>query len=65
MIDWKTIETAPKDGTVILLSNGKSIGHGWWDDPSPEYSGWVSHIISRWPDGGLSNPSKWALIPDA
>ena len=34
MSDWKPIETAPKDGTVIDLwhKNGFRITDVWWDD---------------------------------
>ena len=42
--NWKPIETAPKDGEIILLSQpSKSMGSGWWDE---EKQCWQSVVES-------------------
>jgi len=30
MIKWEKIETAPRDGSNILLSDGKNVAIGYW-----------------------------------
>lgn len=29
-MDWQPIETAPRDGARILVSDGKSVTEGYW-----------------------------------
>jgi len=37
---WASIETAPKDGTVFLATDGKYVSLCVWENPAP-----------NWPDG--------------
>lgn len=32
---WQPIETAPKDGTHIMLTNGITVAQGWWEHQEP------------------------------
>ena len=29
-MEWQKIETAPRDGSVLILRNGDSVVAGWW-----------------------------------
>ena len=64
---WQPIETAPKDGTEIILSREARVTSGLWfdmggDDEGAEgWSGWVSQ------DGGFSEehpPTNWMPLPE-
>ena len=60
MSEWQPIETAPKDGTAMLVWAGM---RDWLDNPVPSvawYSrlhGWVGHFAS----GDM--PSHWQPLP--
>lgn len=57
MNDWKTIDSAPKDGTHVLLYGRGYIITGHYDD-SPQignYPNW------RW--GLTFNPTHWMPLP--
>lgn len=34
---WESIETAPRDGTSVILSDGFTVGEGFWSDGSECY----------------------------
>lgn len=34
MAGWQPIETAPRDGSEVILSDGHSVGAGFWHDGS-------------------------------
>lgn len=63
-MDWQPIETAPTDGTMILLSDGKHFAAGKW-----EHKWWAAFGCSAWDrntsidshDGPvLEKPTHWA-----
>lgn len=69
MREWQPIETAPKDGSAILLAG--PFEHGciiaFWSDPSigdtePSDSGWYEFEWSGNPIHG--QPTHWSPIPN-
>jgi len=70
MSTWQPIDTAPKDGTEILLRKEASmhvvemISHGWWESHVEEQGKerWTfpAYIEHGW--GGFT-PTHWAPIP--
>lgn len=59
---WRPIETAPKDGTRILLASGSGLVFtGWWDaDPDDhDNDGWVDDAEVWW------EPHHWRPLPAA
>jgi hypothetical protein len=61
---WRPIETAPKDGTEILLWCGQPVCGNWssdTDDPERDIDGWVVDV--QWP--GMTKPTHWQPIQKA
>lgn len=72
-MDWRPIETAPKDGTEVLLYFEKGFTEkGRWVDRETREYGKVTHRIEKWSWGSgvfgslLGNepePTHWMPIP--
>jgi hypothetical protein len=66
---WQPIETAPKDGTNVLLFDGKAVGYGGWmsaEDQGAEPE--EAHLIAvGWWSVDLSDnsPTHWMPLPPA
>jgi hypothetical protein len=65
--NWKTIDTAPRDGTAILVfvecQGWDVVGWARWADYSG-VKGWMPYGFSDIPGVlGLANPSHWQPIP--
>jgi hypothetical protein len=62
-MDWQPIQSAPKDGTYILLTafviNRWRVGEGRWfdDEDHPDDPG-------LWSNFGHWEPTHWAPMPD-
>ena len=57
---WKPIETAPKDGTEIIVydRHGNFVPWVYWDDED-EKGVWMSNFI-RW----AGHPTHWMAFPN-
>ena len=77
--EWQPIETAPKDGTYILLAGGEPdpIFSDGWDAPmvsarwdtldsgyNPSDTGWRFCSFDSGIYGSYSNPTHWRPLPD-
>lgn len=53
---WQPIDTAPKDGTPVIIGSQAGVGEAWC---SPSDLKW------RWPDGELvlMTPTDWMPLP--
>ena len=74
---WQPIETAPKDGTQVLLSNGTDVEQGWWihdeggiiehRDMDGRYTGQTESdgFIGWWDVSGCMQPepTHWMPLP--
>ena len=66
-VEWQPIETAPKDGTPLLLASRSDVGPnytavGVWDCDSAEEGGqcWRDRIF----DADQLAPTHWMPLPD-
>ena len=57
-MEWKAIETAPKDREVILAARYEK--SGVWDI---QIGAWLEYK-SRWPYVGQYHPTHWQPLPD-
>lgn len=65
--EWRPMETAPKDGTDILLVHDKSIQVGGWGGVSG-HSGWIIGEDSSSPETDylvfFDEPTHWRPLPE-
>lgn len=67
---WRPIETAPKDGTTVIVARdmdawGWVLGHARYVVHGP-IEGWISHGFTDPPgDLGLAHPTHWMPLPPA
>lgn len=66
-VEWKPIETAPKDGRPIILGGPGVSGEGFWmGDPDRNYrelTGWFysdDDVLTARP----TNPTHWMPLPE-
>ena len=62
-MEWQPIDTAPRDGTNILLFVCGSVIEGWWCE---QWNDWEvvclsSHVCGSIDDG---TPTHWMPLPD-
>ena len=58
---WQPIETAPKDGTAILVAHSEAAFDVWWSD---DENGWVDDCMDDWGDKYIIyHPTHWMPLP--
>jgi hypothetical protein len=60
--EWQSIETAPKDGTIVLLTRkgSRAICTGHYKPPPPLYPDW-----RVWIGCIIKEPTHWMHCPEA
>lgn len=58
MSQWQPIETAPKDGSYVILTNGEDVTAGWWRGRG---SGWNTGYEAL---DFTGEPTHWMSMPD-
>ena len=65
---WKNILTAPKDGTILFLTDGQRMCRGSWkQDWLTEEVGWFDEHYDDFSTGysfGPLLPTHWMPLPD-
>jgi hypothetical protein len=74
---WQPIDTAPRDGSWVLLSGGKCVDEVIDTKPRPVVGQWTTYLNSgttsgnwqfAWYDGGCygeyENPTHWMALPE-
>lgn len=66
-MNWQPIETAPKDGTRILIFNGNTLSAYWYKFVSKQGGSWqLTEAGGYAGDGDLSSePTHWMPLPEA
>lgn len=66
---WQTIETAPKDGTHLLATDGAIMTTVHWYEPPtwpgiPQGRGWWDLVVcGAYAEDGEWHPSHWMPLP--
>jgi hypothetical protein len=65
---WRDIESAPKDGTAVLMTgiipvtNQKWVNQGWWDEDENGFYDW-GECESDYHGNGKQSPTHWMPLP--
>lgn len=58
---WRPIESAPKDGTNILLAHARAVFDGYWDVYA---NGWVDDVTDLYEDKITYQATHWRPLPE-
>lgn len=61
---WRSMDSAPKDGTRILAYNGEGVDFFHWQSRGPRV-GWRDSFITVYPEDHEAGPKGWQPIPSA
>ena len=60
MSEWQPIETAPKDGTAVLVYDGKITTAEWYGLGGY----WSLCRVGAWAEDSETDPTHWMPLPD-
>ena len=68
-MEWKTIDSAPKNGDYILCFDGDKKIICYWSDYEDDGSSWCTHLFGRqkgWNDwqNEIHHPTHWTELPE-
>ena len=69
MSEWQPIETAPKDGTPVLVAQPRD-KHGWWIDVAENFYEVDEHLdatdkwLGRESHSVSCRPTHWMPLPE-
>lgn len=58
---WQDIDSAPKDGTIILLGHPEAVFDGWWHSAS---NAWIDGERNMYDDYCEYEPTHWQPLPE-
>ena len=61
-MEWKPIETAPKDGSEFLCLFEGEYFVAWWHSPDDEFV-WMQPGLFTWDDDVYVRPQHWMPLP--
>jgi len=63
MSEWQPIDTAPRDGTIVLAAQGSTIDTMFWTMSAwADGGGWVNNINRS--DTYVFDPTHWMPLPE-
>ncbi len=66
MSEWQPIETAPRDGTHVIVAYDEIVGEARFDDEGGPHAGWY-WTDQHWTDavgGEAFYPTHWQPLPE-
>lgn len=68
VVAWQPIETAPKDGTSILVAHELAVFSACWEKDGRETNtgqpGWIDGVMNRSEEYVVYEPTHWMPLPD-
>jgi hypothetical protein len=64
--EWQPIETAPRDGTAVLVTNGETQRVAWTQRPKEDgdYLVWTYYVTRAGGAATMVEPTHWMPLPE-
>jgi hypothetical protein len=67
LVGWRPIETAPKDGTPVLVGHEQAVFSAWWEKDGTQtntnHPGWVDGTTNSYEEYTTYEPTHWMPLP--